>query len=378
MTAAADEIRPFRIEVPDDDLADLRHRLTRVRWAPEPAGGDTGYGVPVARVQRLVAHWVDRYDWRAWERRLNAHPQFTTTIDGTDVHFLHVRSAEPHALPLVLSHGWPGSVVEYLDVIGPLSDPRAHGLDPATAFDVVVPSLPGFGFSGPTPDTGWGPRRIARAWAVLMQRLGYARYGAVGNDWGSFISVELGRIAPFAVLGAHVTQAWSAPPADDPAAVARLSPQDRAALEAWQHYVDNEASYGTVQAEQPQTLAHALSDSPAGLLGWNAQAMHAHGLDDDTLLTHVTIHWLTGTAGSAIRIYAEHAREEPAAESSPVPLGVAQFPNDLATVRAFAERAHPRLVSWNRYDRGGHYAAHDAPDLLVADIRQFFEKVRGG
>ncbi|WP_188194245.1 epoxide hydrolase family protein [Nonomuraea sp. SYSU D8015] len=373
----ADEtIRPYRIEIPDDDLADLRDRLARTRWAPEPAGGDRGYGVPLAYVRELVEHWRERYDWRAWEARLNAYPQYTTAVDGTTVHFLHVRSPEPDALPLVLSHGWPGTVAEYLEVLGPLSDPRGHGLDPTIAFDLVVPSLPGFGFSGPTPDTGWGPRRIARALAALMRRLGHERYGAAGNDWGSFISPELGRIAPEAVVGVHVTQAWSAPPDDDPTWPDKLSPEDRAAWDAFRHYVEHESSYGAVQGQQPQTLAHALSDSPAGLLGWNAQAMR--GLDPDVLLTHVTIHWLTGTAGSAIRIYAEAEREEPPTGPMTVPLGVAQFPGDLGSVRAFAEHAHTKIMSWNHYDRGSHYAAHDAPDLLAEDIRGFFAALRSG
>jgi epoxide hydrolase len=370
------EIHPYRIAIPDEELADLHDRVARVRWAPEPAGGDMGYGVPVAVVRELAEHWRDRYDWRAWEARLNSYPQYTTTIDGANVHFLHIRSPEPDALPLVLSHGWPGSVAEYLEVLDPLSDPRRHGLDPAIAFDLVVPSLPGFGFSGPTPDTGWGPLRIARAWAVLMERLGYARYGAVGNDWGSGIAVNLGRVAPERVVGAHVTQAWDPPPNDDPTWEERLSPTDRAAWEAFQDYAANHAAYGVVQAQQPQTIAHALADSPVGLLGWNAQAMYGYGLDTEAILTHVTIHWLTGTAGSAIRIYAEAEREERSAGPTSVPLGVAQFPGDLASVRAFAEHHHKNILSWNHYDRGGHYAAHDAPDLLVSDIRLFFATVR--
>jgi pimeloyl-ACP methyl ester carboxylesterase len=369
-------MRPYRIDIPDDDLADLRNRIERVRWAPEPAGGDTGYGVPVARVQELAGHWLDHYDWRDWEAQLNAYPQVMVTIDGANMHVLHVKSPEPGALPLVLSHGWPGSIAEYLNVIGPLIDPRRHGLDPAVAFDVVLPSLPGFGFSGPTPDTGWGPRRIARALATLMEQLGYDRYGAVGNDWGSFISPELGRIAPTRVVGVHVAQAWCPPPDDDPTAIDRLAPSDQAAWNAFQDYLGNEASYGVVQAQQPQTLAHALADSPVGLLGWNAQAMHAHGLDADAILTHVTIHWLTGTGASAIRIYAEAAREEPSGDPTTVPLGVVQFPNDLPSTRTFAERHHTNIVSWTQYDRGGHYAAHDASDLLVEDIRQFFASLR--
>jgi pimeloyl-ACP methyl ester carboxylesterase len=370
------DIHPYRIAISDEELTALRDRIARVRWAPEPAGGDVGYGVPVAVVRELTEHWRDRYDWRTLEARLNSYPQYTTTIDGANVHFLHVRSPEPDALPLVLSHGWPGSVAEYLEVLDPLSDPRRHGLDPAIAFDLVVPSLPGFGFSGPTPDTGWGPYRIARAWAVLMERLGYEQYGAVGNDWGSGIAVDLGRVAPERVVGAHVTQTWDPPPDDDPAWAERLSPTDRAAWDAFQDYAANHGAYGVVQAQQPQTIAHALADSPVGLLGWNAQAMYGYLQDIEAILTHVTIHWLTGTGGSAIRIYAEAEREERPAGPTTVPLGVAQFPGDLASVRAFSEHHHQNIVSWNHYDRGGHYAAHDAPDLVVADIRQVFARVR--
>jgi pimeloyl-ACP methyl ester carboxylesterase len=367
------EIEPFRVNIPDEARADLRDRLNRTRWTP--GLDDAGYGMPVAVVRPLAEYWRDGYDWRAQEARLNAYPQFTTTIDGSRVHFLHVRSPEPDPWPLVLTHGWPGSVAEYLEVLGPLSDPRAHGLDPSLAFDLVVPSLPGSGFSGPTADPGWGPRRIARAWAVLMRRLGYRRYGAAGNDWGSFIAPELGRIAPDAVAGVHVTQAW-APPPDDPDLIASLSAEDRAALDAFVDYQQHHAAYGTVQGQAPQTLAHALTDSPAGLLGWNAQAMQPYGLDDDAILTHVSIHWFTGTAGTALRIYADAGREEPPAGPTTVPMGVAQFPGDLASVRAFAERAHRTIVSWKRYQRGGHYAAHTDPDLVIQDLRQFFALVR--
>jgi pimeloyl-ACP methyl ester carboxylesterase len=370
------EIDPFRVDVPDEALADLRDRLDRTRWTPEPEPAGADYGMTVAVVRPLAEYWRDGYDWRAQQTRLNTYPQFTTTIDGTRVHFLHVRSPEPDPLPLILSHGWPGSVTEYLEVLGPLSDPRAHGLDPSPAFDLVVPSLPGSGFSGPTTDPGWGPRRIARAWAVLMQRLGYHRYGAAGNDWGSFISPELGRSAPDAVIGVHVTQAWAPPPDDDPDLIASLSAADRAALDAFVDYQQHHAAYGTVQGQAPQTLAHALTDSPAGLLGWNAQAMQPYGLDDDAILTHASIHWFTGTAGTALRIYADAAREEPATGPTTVPMGVAQFPGDLASVRAFAERAHRNIVSWHRYPRGGHYAAHTDPGLLVQDLRQFFASVR--
>lgn len=365
------EIQPYRIQVPDPELADLRERLTKVRWAPEPVGGDAGYGVALAKVRELATHWRDRYDWRAWEARLNAHAQFTTTIDGANIHFIHVRSPEPGAVPLILSHGWPGTLVEYLDLIGPLTDPRAHGRDPAVAFDVVVPSLPGFGFSGPTPDTGWGPRRIARAWTVLMRRLGYRRYGAAGNDWGSFITAELAHLAPAAVIGGHVTQVWPPLPDDEPGWTSSLSDRDKRVLADIREMDAHHSSYGAVHGQQPQTIAHALADSPTGLLGWNTQAMG--DLDPDILITHVAIHWLTGTAGSAIRIYAEHGREPARTTPTTVPMAVAQFPGDLGSVRYLAERAHARIVSWHEFDRGGHYATHDAPDLWLSDLRTFFE-----
>lgn len=384
MTAIDETIRPFRIEVPDADVTDLRDRLTRVRWAPEPVGGDDGYGVNSASVRELVTYWREKYDWRATEARLNEYPQFTTNIEGTNVHFLWIRSPEPDAVPLILTHGWPGSVAEFLDLIGPLSDPRAHGLDATVAFDLVIPSLPGFAWSGPTPDVGWGPRRIARAWAELMRRLGYARYGAAGNDWGSHISPELGRVAPESVIGVHVTQIFSSPLGEKPyiaptvegPEVQALSAADREAVEGLRYFQHTMASYHHVQAQQPQTLAHALADSPVGLLAWNSQVMI--GLDPDALLTHVTIHWLTNTGGSAIRIYAEDERDEQPTEPTTVPLGLAAFRYDAGGIRPFANRDHANIVSWNEYDVGGHYAAHEEPALLIADMRAFFTALSTG
>jgi pimeloyl-ACP methyl ester carboxylesterase len=310
-------------------------------------------------------------------RRLNRYPQFTTTIDGTNLHLILVRSPEAGALPLILSHGWPGSVVEFLDVVGPLSDPRRHGLDPRIAFDLVIPSLPGFGWSGPPPDEGWGPRRIAAAFATLMERLGYQRYGAVGNDWGAHIAPELGRVAGKAVVGVHVTQLFSMPDGEwlayppgvepDPG---ELTPDDRAALAGLREIQRDGGAYAHVHEQRPDVLGVALTDSPAGLLAWNSQAMG--DLDAETLLTHVTIYWLTGTATSAMRLYAERARQSPPDGPTTVPLALAQFPHDLQAIRAYAERDHANIVSWNVYDRGGHYAAHQVPGLLVDDIRAFF------
>jgi epoxide hydrolase len=372
-----EELAPFTISVTEGELAELRERLAEARWAPEPIGGAQGYGVSRTWMQEFVEYWRSAYDWRVWEDRLNRYPQFTTTIDGTNVHFLRVRSPEPHALALILSHGWPGSVVEFLDVIGPLTEPQTHGLDPLVAFDLVIPSLPGFAWSGPTPDAGWGPRRIARAWATLMDRLRYREYGAAGNDWGSHIAPELGRIAPEAVIGVHVTQLFSFPegewlsypPGIEPD-LGELTPDDRAALDGLRQLQRSAGSYAHVHCQQPHTLGFALTDSPVGLLAWNGRLMA--DLDRDTLLTHVTIYWLTGTATSSMRIYAERDRQERPAGPTTVPLALAQFPHDIRSIRACAERDHANIVSWNIYDRGGHYAAHQAPDLLVQDIRTFF------
>jgi pimeloyl-ACP methyl ester carboxylesterase len=368
------DIRPFRIEIPQADLDDLHARLERVRWAEELPDVDWDYGVPVGYVKELVEYWRNGYDWRLWESKLNAYPQFTTEVYGQKIHFLHVRSPEPDALPVILTHGWPGSVAEFLDIIGPLTDPRAHGGDPATAFHLVVPSIPGFGFSGPTKERGWNPQRIAKAWAELMSRLGYDRYGVAGNDWGTFISFELGRVAPRSVIGVHVTQIFS-DPAGEPGELDGLSEAEKAGLEEDKWFRDNVGSYSVLQSQQPQTLAHALADSPAGLLGWHCQ-IYRGGLDPDFILTSVMFHWLTGTVASAMRMYYENAKAPPPAEPTTFPVGLAQFTHDYHVIRRFAERDHKNIVSWNVYDRPGHFAAHQSPDLLVGDIRGFFAGLR--
>jgi pimeloyl-ACP methyl ester carboxylesterase len=365
------EIRPFRIEIPQADLDDLRARLARVRWTDELPDAGWDYGVPLTEVRRLAEYWRDGYDWRAWEAKLNAYPQFTTSIDGQNLHFLHVHSPEPGAFPLILTHGWPGSVAEYLQVIDPLT---------AAGFDLVIPSLPGFGFSGPTTDRGWGTARTASAWAALMRRLGYERYGAVGNDAGSMVSPQLGRIDADRVAGVHVTQMFSFP-SGDPSEFEGMSEADLAQLQQLQWFMENKFSFNQVHSQQPQTLAHALADSPTGLLGWNAQLMAgdamANQLDDDFILTNVSIYWLTNTAGSAIRFYYEDARSEPATEPTTVPIGLASFAGDFGGIRRFAERDHTNIMQWHTYDApGGHYAAHLEPDLVFSDIREFFRKLR--
>jgi pimeloyl-ACP methyl ester carboxylesterase len=363
------EIRPFRIETPQSELDDLAARLDQVRWPDELPGAEWSYGVPLRFVKDLVAHWRDGYDWRAVEAKLNEYPQFTTTIDGQNIHFLHVRSPEPDATPLILTHGWPGSIMEYVDVIEPLTNPEPGN----PAFHLVIPSVPGFGFSGPTQEQGWNRHRIARAWAELMRRLGYDRYGTAGNDLGSFVSPEVGRVDPEHVIGVHVTQIFSFP-SGDPAEFEGLSEHDQAAIEHMKWFWDTIGAYNMMHAQQPQTVAYGVMDSPVGLLGWNGQLFR--DVDPDFILSNVMIYWLTRTAASAMRIYYEDDKAEHAKEPTEFPLGLASFGNDFTSIRRFAERDHKNIVSWHEYEAGGHYAAHQAPDVLVADIREFFDALR--
>lgn len=370
-----DTIRPFRVETPQAVLDDLHQRLERARWVeelPNPTG-EWEYGAPLAYVKGLVRYWQDSYDWRAWEARLNEYPQFTTTIDGQNVHFLHVRSPEPGAVPLILSHGWPGSVVEFLDVIGPLTNPRGHGADPSTAFHLVIPSLPGYGFSGPTREPGWNNRRVAKAWSELMSRLGYQRYGVGGNDWGAHVAVDMVRGNPESVIGAHLTQIWSLPNGD-PGELEGFSEADQAAYDVWHWFNGALGAYYDMHTQQPQTIAHALTDSPVGLLAWYGQIFRDE-VTPDFILTNVMVAWLTNTTASNLRLYFENGLLEPWREPTSVPMGLAQFGNDFVSIRRFAQRDHRNIVSWNIYEEPGHYAAHQSPDLLVKDIRNFFRSL---
>ena len=375
MVATDASVRPFRIEIPETVLDDLNVRLSQARWPDELPGARDRYGVPLGYIRELADYWRDGYDWREREARLNAYPQFKTTIDGQDVHFLHVRSPDSDALPLIATHGWPGSIVEYLDVIGPLTDPASHGADRSDAFDLVIPSLPGYGFSGPTREPGWNNHRVAAAWAELMRRLGYDSYGAVGNDAGSMISPELGEIDRDHVVGVHVTQLFSFPSGDADDFV-DLTPEEQRELETLQWFVENKMSFNTLMAQQPQTLAFAVMDSPVGLLAWNGQLL-GEDLDRDFALDNVMLYWLTGTAASAARLYYENAHASPAPTTpTTVPIGLAAFGGDFSGIRRFADRDHQNIVSWNVYDRGGHFAAHKVPEWLVADVRRFFRSVR--
>jgi pimeloyl-ACP methyl ester carboxylesterase len=380
MLGGMSTFKPFRIDVPQADLDDLRGRLARTRWPDELPGVGWSYGVSKRYLVELVEHWRVGYDWRKHQARLNQVPQFTTEIDGQTVHFLQLRSPEPDATPLIVTHGWPSTVYDFLDVLGPLTDPRSHGGDPADAFHVVAPSVPGFGFSGPTRQTGWGVGRIARAWAELMRRLGYDRYGAQGGDFGSIVSPELGRIDPEHVLGVHVNALANAATPTDPGELDSLSEAEREQARQNQAWWYGRSGYATQMSTRPQTLAYALNDSPAGQLAWNLEwfvdydptATEQTPIDHDAILTNVTIFWLTGTAGSAARLYLEAGAEawgqRPA--PSPVPTGVACFPGDHA-IRGLAELSNT-VTHWTRHPRGGHFASLQAPDLLVADIREFF------
>ena len=373
----SESIEAFRIGIPQSDLDDLSARLAATRWPGEVSKAGTAYGMPLEVVQRLAGRWRSGYDWRAQEARLNEFPQFTTVIDGQNVHFLHVRSPEPDARPLLLLHGWPGSVVEFLGLIGPLTDPRAHGADPSRAFHLVVPSLPGYGFSGPTTEPGWDSARMARAFATLMTRLGYQRWGAAGGDAGALVGRGLGILAPEGLTGVHLLQIFAFPSGDADEA-ARMSDQDRESLSGTTADFQSKAGYQVIQQTRPQTLGYGLTDSPAGTLAWNAELWTGWGdyaayLDVDTYLTHTCIYWFTRTSVSSARHYYEDAHSGAGYRDAPnrVPTAVAVFPEDYRTIRACAERAN-NIVRYTEFSQGGHFAYTTHPDLVAGDLREFF------
>ncbi|GMU77355.1 MAG: microsomal epoxide hydrolase [Acidimicrobiia bacterium] len=378
---------PFTVDVPQAVLDDLHERLARTRFPEQIPGAGWDYGTELAYLRELVAYWRDIFDWRAQEARLNAFDQFTATIDGANVHFIHQRSPEPGALPLVITHGWPGSVVEFLDVIGPLTDPRAHGGDPADAFHVVAPSIPGYAFSGPTVDRGWNPRRIAEAWATLMAGLGYDRYGAQGGDWGAIITTQLGLADPEHLAGIHLNMVVAGPPPDgDPEP---LSEADQQALADMAAYFETDSGYMQIQSTKPQTIGYALDDSPAGLAAWIVEKFRSWSDCDgdvesaftrDALLANVMCYWCTGTAHSSARLYFENRVAGAGGLGSggrvEVPTGGAIFPREIIRpARRWAERSY-HVTHWTEMPRGGHFAAMEQPDLLVDDVRAFFRTVR--
>ncbi|WP_370947497.1 epoxide hydrolase family protein [Amycolatopsis sp. cg5] len=367
----SEAIRPFRVDIPQSALDDLTDRLARTRWPDELPGVGWSYGIPASYLKELAEYWRTSYDWRAEEELLNRFPQFTTTIDGQNVHFLHVRSPDENAMPLVLTHGWPGSIVEFLDIIEPLTEPES-----GQAFHLVIPSIPGFGFSGPTTETGWDVPRIARAWAELMRRLGYERYAAQGGDWGSGISRELGAIAPENVIGVHINMLFSfgTPESDE----------EKAVLAKNERYTRELAGYMQLQSTRPQTHGFGLADSPVGQLAWIVERFKEwtdsadrpeDAVDRDRMLTNVMLYWLTNTAASSSRIYKEAVPTYGRPIHVKVPVGVATFAHDIAhPVRRMAEQTH-NIVHWSEFERGGHFAAMEQPEALVEDMRKFFSQL---
>lgn len=381
-------IEPFRIDIPQPELEDLHMRLERTRWPDELPGTGWDYGVPQAFLPKLfVEYWRTSYDWRAQEARLNSVPQFVTEVDGQRLHFLHVRSAEANALPLLVLHGWPGSMAEFLEVIGPLSDPGAHGGGAADAFDLVIPSLPGFGFSGPTTEKGWNAARSARAFAELMACLGYDRYGAQGGDLGALIAPELAHIATDHVAGIHLNAAsvgfipFGEPAEADLATLAEVEHARRARIKRFLSPAGN--AYFQIHANRPQMIGYALTDSPVGQLAWAVDRMAdwTHGpidqaLSREQILTNVMLYWTTKTATSAARMYYEnmHANRNWGRPPASTPIGVAAFAEDVA-IRRYGEQAN-NITHWTDFEQGDHFAAMEAPELLVSDIRTFFRTIR--
>lgn len=392
MTRGLTEMQPFKISIPQADLDDLHRRLARVRWPDARGNAGWARGVPSDYLVELVDYWRTEYDWRTAEVQLNKFPQFTTQIDGVNIHLIHARSPEPDALPLLMTHGWPGSVAEFLQVIEPLTNPSGNGKDSVPAFHVVVPSLPGFGFSGPTLQPGWNVERIARAWAELMHRLGYERYIAHGGDLGTWVTTTLAELDDAHVMAAHVTLLMTPPPSD-PAASSGLSVSDRGRVSRLATWLGEQSGYMKIQATRPQTLAYGLTDSPVGQLAWiaekfwewtDSQDAPEDAVSREQMLTNVSIYWLTATAGSSAQVYYEMADQLPVGGTLPkppppllAPIGVAVYPHDLQLpIRGWADPYYPNIVQWNEFDRGGHFAAMEEPDLFVADLRSFARTLR--
>ena len=378
-----DTIVPFRIAVADAVLADLRQRLQHTRWPEAEPVADWSQGAPLAWVQDMCRYWAEGYDWRAREALLNRFPQFTTPIDGLDIHFIHARSPHADAMPLVITHGWPGSIVEFHKVIEPLVNPTAFGGDARDAFHVVCPSLPGFGFSGKPATTGWGVERIADVWAQLMARLGYARYGAQGGDWGSAVTSALGAQDPAHCAGIHVTLAMGSRPTGDGSG----NPEEAHALARMKFYADWDSGYSKQQATRPQTLGYGLTDSPAGQAAWILEKFFAwtdcdghpeNILNRDELLDNVMLYWVTATATSSARIYwesfgAKRRRIQPVT----VPTGVAVFPKEIVPpVRAWMQAGYTDIRHWHVMDKGGHFAAFEQPALFIDEVRSYFRTLR--
>jgi pimeloyl-ACP methyl ester carboxylesterase len=387
-------IRPFRVDLPDEALAELRRRIAATRWSSRELVTDRSQGVQLATIQELARYWANDYDLRRCEARLNARPQFVTEIDGLDIHFLHVKSRHEHALPLIMTHGWPGSVIELLDSVGPLTDPTAHGGSAADAFDLVLPSLPGYGFSAEPTEVGWDPGRIARAWAGLMHRLGYTRYVAQGGDQGAWVTDAMGRQAPEGLAGIHMNLLVTTLGG---AMLPTETEQERAAAEARNTFRTNGFGYYLEQATRPQTIGYALLDSPLALAAWMldhdtdayykisrafVEGQPSGGLTRDHILDNITLYWLTGTGTSAARSYWESARAQAlAAGQAPaevtLPVGFTVFPGEsFRAPRSWVEQGYPTLTYFHEVDKGGHFAAWEEPELFATEIRAAFRSLR--
>jgi len=394
-SAGGASIRPFNYRASDDDLADLKRRIAATRWPTRELVDDASQGVQLATLQKLADYWLNQHDWRKVEARINSYPNFITNIDGVDIHFIHVKSKHPNALPVIVTHGWPGSVIEQLKVIEPLTDPTAHGGTGQDAFDVVIPSLPGYGFSGSPTELGWGPDRIARAWTVLMKRLGYDRFVAQGGDWGAMVTDVMGTQAPPELLGVHLNWPFAVPPNIDAAIQSgKPPPPDLAADErrAWEQldfFYKHGVAYAQEMSGRPQTM-YAIEDSPVGLAAWlldhdalsyaliaRAFDGQTEGLSRDDVLDNVTLYWLTKTAVSSGRIYWENKFAFFAPKHVTIPVAFSAFPDEVCQApRSWVEQAYPKLIHYNRPAQGGHFPAWEQPQLFSEELRNGFRSLR--